>query len=278
MEPQYEAPVTGGAGDGGNTGTTPPSGGQQNTGVQPPTPGGTGATPPSQTPSGASPAGNGQPPTNNGEWIPRTRLNDVTERARQEIARLQQELHNARNPRPAPTAPDPEQERIKEQFFQLFPNAKQLFALAPDKLESLIGAAPQFHAQTEHYWTNVGQDYLRQLEQSMQKVYGGSPDAKARRWIETAFIDWIQNDDAAKQRYLSRDPGLVGDFWQSVESLMLEPVRRSAIAGEQRRSERRSRLPVPGTGTQTLGKGPGPKPKDEDELHERAFEAFEASR
>ena len=193
------------------------------------------------------------------------------------IAQLQYELQNARQPKPQATEPDPETEHIKAQFFKLFPQAQKLFGLQPEHLEALIGAAPGFQAQTEHYWTTVGHNYLRQLEQSMQKVYGGQPDVKARRWIESAFIDWVQNDDQARNRYINQDPNLVAEFWQSVESLMLEPVRRSAIAGEQRRSDRRARLPIPGAGTQALGKGPAPKPKDEDQLHERAFEAFEAA-
>ncbi len=273
-DPTYEPPVDGGAAppaDGGSPGVTPPS------------PSGTGATPPTPPPSsgGTSAAGSGPPPgAQPGEWIPRTRLNEVTDRARQEIARLSGELQRyqqfVERSQPA-SAPDPEGDAIKQQFFKLFPAAQKLFQLPPEQLEQLLGTAPQFQAQTEHYWTTVGQNVLRQLEQSMTKVYGGQPDAKARRWLETAFIDWVQNDDQAKARYINQDPTLVGDFWQSVESLMLEPVRRSAIASEQRRSDRRSRLPVPGVGTQALGKGPAGKPKDEDELHERAFEAFEAA-
>lgn len=269
MEPTYEAPVSGA--DTG-TGTTPPSGG---TGVTPPTPGGTGATPP--PPSGAPSAGGGQPPSNNGDWIPRSRLNEVSERARTEIQRLQGELRAVNQPKPPAEAPDPQAEQIKAQFFKLFPAAEKLFSMQPEKLEQLLQQGPQFQAQTEHYWTTVGGNYLRQLGESMQKVYGGTPDAKARRWVENAFIDWVQHDPQATTRYLQQDPALVADFWQSVESLMLEPVRRSAIANEQRRADRRSRLPVPGQGTQALGKGPANKPKDEDELHERAFEAFEAA-
>jgi hypothetical protein len=259
-DPNYEAPVSDGGSD---------------QGVTPSSPSGTGTPPTSPTPPTSASAGASGPPNNNGEWIPRTRLNEVTDRARQIISQLQYELQTARTPKPPAEEPDQESEQIKAQFFKLFPQAQKLFQLPPDHLEALIGAAPGFQAQTEHYWTTVGHHYLRQLEQSMHKVYGGQPDVKARRWIESAFIDWVQNDDQAKARYINQDPNLVAEFWQSVESLMLEPVRRSAIANEQRRADRRSRLPIPGVGTQALGKGPQKPPKDEDELHERAFEAFE---
>jgi hypothetical protein len=268
-EPNYEAPVTGS----GTEGTAAPSA----PGVTPPTtPTGTGATPPTPPSSGTSAAAPASPPTNNGEWIPRHRLNEVTDSARREIAKLRQQIESLQ-PKPAVAAPDPQTEAIKQQFFKLFPAAEKLFGLQPEKLEQLLGAAPHWQAQTEHYWTNVGQNTLRQLEQSMHTVYGGPPDAKARRWFESAFIDWVNNDPEAQNRYITQDPTLVADFWKQAETLMLDPIRRSAIAAEQRKADRRSRLPSPGVGTQALGKGPAAKPKDEDELHERAFEAFEAA-
>jgi hypothetical protein len=271
-EPNYEAPV-GGA----DTGNTPAAPSTPPAGATPQSPSGTGPNPPSSpAPSGASPAANGQPPDSNGNWIPRHRLNEVTDQARREIARLQQEITKLQ-PKPAAPAPDPEADAIKQQFFKLFPAAQKLFELQPDKLEQLLGAAPHWQAQTEHYWTNVGANYLRQLEQSMHTVYGGAPDAKARRWFESAFIDWVNNDPEAQNRYIQQDPNLVSDFWKQAEQLMLDPVRRSAIAAEQRKADRRNRLPAPAGSTQALGKGPAAKPKDEDELHERAFEAFEAA-
>lgn len=266
-EPNYEAPVTS---DGGAP--SAPS----TAGVTPPTPSGTGPTQTTPPPSGASPAAPSAPP-NNGEWIPRHRLNEVTEQARREIARWRAEAERYR-PQPTQPPPDPQAEAVKAQFFKLFPAAEKLFGLPPDRLEALIASGPHWQAQTEHYWTTVGQNYLRQLEQSMHSVYGGAPDVKARRWFESAFIDWVTNDPDAQSRYISQDPNLVSDFWKQAESLMLDPIRRSAIAAEQRKGERRDRLPKPGVPTQALGRGAPPKPKDEEELHERAYEAFEAQR
>lgn len=194
------------------------------------------------------------------------------------MTRLQQELQTLRTPKPPAAQPDERSEAIKQEFFKLFPQAQQLFELPLEQVQKLLQVAPQLQAQGEHYWGAVGNGQLRQITESMTKLYGGPPEGKALRWAQTAFIDWVENDPAANQRYIAQDPSLASDFMKAFEASFLDPIRRKAVVVEEQRGTRRAALPRPGPRTAAMGQGPPAKPKTEDELHDAAFAALNAQR
>jgi hypothetical protein len=204
-----------------------------------------------QPPAGAQPGSSAQPAQqSHGEWVSRHHLNEVWKAHRQHqevLTRLQNELQAVRAPK-------------------------------LDQVQQLLQVAPQLQAQGEHYWSAVGNGQLRQIRESMDKLYGGQPDAKARRWAETAFIDWVENDPTAKQRYIQQDPNLASDFMKSFEAVFLDPIRRKAVVVEEQRGARRAALPRPGPRSAALGQGPPAQPKTEDERHDAAWAALNAQR
>lgn len=263
-EPNYDAPVENPTVDNGGSPASPSGPAQQS------------GTPP---PAGAQP-GSAQPQAQpQGDWVSRHHLNEVWKAHRQQqevLTRLQNELQAVRAPKQPAAPPDERSEAIKQEFFKLFPQAQQLFELPLEQVQQLLQVAPQLQAQGEHYWSAVGNGQLRQIRESMRNLYGGQPDAKAQRWAETAFIDWVENDPAAKQRYIAQDPALASDFMKAFEASFLDPIRRKAVVVEEQRGARRAALPRPGPRTAAMGQGPPAKPKTEDELHDAAFAALNA--
>jgi hypothetical protein len=190
---------------------------------------------------------------------------------------LQQELQSLRAPKPAAPPSDERTDAIKQELFKLVPELQWLTKLDQEQISQVLQLAPQLQAQGEHYWGAVGNGALRQIRESMEKLYGGQPDAKARRWAETAFIDWVENDPQARQRYIAQDPSLASDFIKSFEAVFLDPIRRKAAVVEEQRGTRRAALPRPGPRTSALG-SQTEKPKTEDERHEAAWAALHAQR
>jgi len=162
--------------------------------------------------------------------------------------------------------------RIREQFARVFPELAALAERAKD-IEGLLQQAPSMSAQTEHYWTQVGSDFLRSLDGQITSVYGDKISPAARGFFQTAFINWVESDAQVQRRYLQRDPNLVTDFWTTMRSHVLDPVRRSAAVTLEQRGKQMARLPQSGPTTPPPTRGPA-KPKTEDELHDAAFAAL----
>ncbi len=231
---------------------------------------------PEQTPPASPPAS--PPPVDQAarpsvDYVPRQHFDALLSH----VQALRDEVARSRTPKPAPPPPDAEADAIRQQFFKLFPAAEKLFGLPVDRVAELLDQAPHLNAQAEHYWSTFGAHMLRSLDERVRQAYGGAPDAKARRWIEVGFIDWVENDPTARQRYLAQDPSLVSDYWTFIDGTVLAPARRSALATEQQRATKRAALPSAGPRTQPVGTPP-PTPKDEDELHAAAWAALQAQR
>lgn len=270
MDPEYTAPV-GDSTPASGVPASPPTSTEQPAG----TPAPTGASPGSAAPAA-------QPPRDaNGEFVPRSRLNEVTARARREIEQYQrriQEFETVAGRQPPPPV-NAEAEAIKRQLFELVPELKALAGIPADKLQGLLQMAPQLEAHTKQYWTNVGGHTLRQLHDAMEKAYGGPVDAKARTWVQAAFTNWLENDQDAYARYINQDPSLAQEFFANFQKLMLDPIGRSALAREQRRAETRRGLPNAGPRTTVQANGnPPTKPKDDDERGALAWAAFQQQR
>lgn len=267
-EPNYEAPV-------GSPTPSDPSGSPS--GVSAGSPPSAGQPSPSGAPSpaGAQPAAPAAPAVPKG-YVPIHRLNEYADQNRSLRAEL---ARRSQPPAAPPAAVNAQDEEVKSAFFKLFPAAKALFDLPAEKLSHALDRMGQHEASFEHYWTNFGSTALRALRGGIQKTYGAQPDPVAGRFVDAAFIDWLENDQDAKQRFFTGDPELVDDFLKKFTSSLLDPIRRTAVAAEQQRITRRDALPRATPRGGTLGANGAPqKPKTAEELHEQAAEAFIASR
>jgi hypothetical protein len=242
-------------------------------------------TPDDAQASDAAPSPAGQVPKG---FIPQYRLREVTERNRQLAARVdyfeRQQQMAQQQPAPRPAAPagpdDPESEVIRQQFFKLFPWAKNFQAALDanpdliDRLQDTVKVVPQFQSQMDQQWQAAGASALRMLSAKGGELYGGDMNPSVQRAHELAFIDRIERDPELRQRYLQGDhDALVREYWQEMTTHMYDPIRRRAAVTNQQRAVRVARVPSSGPASQALGKG-APKPKTEEDVHEAAAQAY----
>lgn len=243
-----------------------------------------GQPPDGQRPGSQSPAGGNQ--TGAGATVPSGLLRD----ANREIRRLQGEL--ARNQRPQqqpaqqPPAPrfedslNAEQRAIRDDIFKIVPELKLLARFDPDKFEQIVNQVSEAGSRSEGlektFWTRNANTHLREVDKLVRDEYGANVDPKAVRRFQAGFIDWIESDPDARERYLDGDPTLVADYWKETTGLIVEPIRSKTSQEAITRAERVGRLPV-------MPKRGGPigaprrtekKPKTEDELHDQAWDAL----
>lgn len=247
-----------------------PTGQPGGTGGSPAPTGQPGATPP----AGATPGSTGPPE----QTVPLAALHEER-RARQQ---LQRELNQLRS-RPAPTptppsAPDPAHEEVRRNFYELFPHFKAFERVKPEQIDGLLGLLdrePQREAMFTQYWQNFGRGALRALGAEIKSVYGGDLDPASRRYIDDAYVAWLENDPDAQIRFYEHDPTLAGDFIKAYSAALLEPYGRGVLAKEQARAERRSRLPMANPRTNAVpANGKPPKKLEGDEVHTAAAEAY----
>lgn len=243
---------------------------------------------PAPTPAGgdpAAPAAGAQPGQVPPGYVPVYRVRELADRNRAFEARIKELESAARRPAPGPEPEfNPETEAIKRQFFSLFPHAKGLFAAIeknPDmltKLEEALTVLPGVAADSEQRWVAQGAQALRSLATEGAKIVGAELPLKARAWHEAAFIASLEADPELRSRYMRGDvEALVREYWQDVNTNMLDPIRRSAAVKLQQRGDRVARVPTAGSGSGPVGKG-GTKPKSEDDLHDQAWDALQAQR
>lgn len=246
-----------------------------------------------QQPDGAAPKAQGAAPDpagqpqggGDGQMVPSYRLRQVTERYRQleqHTLGLQQRLEalekgGGRQAQPAPQE-DRETAAIREQFSKMFPTLAKLNDFDIAKLEEILQTQPAQQQQWEQYWTNVGQNSLRNLQAKITEVYGEKTDPTTRGVFEAAFISWVERDPEARERYLSQDPSLIDDFWKRTTAAVLDPVRKNAAAQIAQRVGRVERLPSAAKSNTALPGAKPQKPKTEEELHDAAWDAMASSR
>jgi hypothetical protein len=253
-------------------------------GIQSGTPPDTSGTPPTDpnAPAGAGTGGDGQQQQEREGWIPRTRFDEVNgslSQLRAENARLQALNEQRENigrqllGQPPAAPEDPYAARVKEQFFQLFPEMKEVLALLPH-LKRVPDVMPQAEAQSEAFYSHLGTQHMGHLTTAAAAIYGEKLSPDQRSYLSEQFMGYLSKDKALQQRYLAGDPALASEFMQKYQAAMLDPVRRSALADQQRRANLVGRLPSRGPATAPI---PGVKPpeiKTEDDRHEAAFNAL----
>ncbi len=252
-------------------------------GTEPGAPNGRGADA-NARPGSSSPAGGTQ--TGAGATVPSGRLRD----ANREIRRLQNELERARQqPVTAQNQPparrfeddlDPESRKIRDDIFKIVPELKLLQRFDPDKFDQIVTQLGETAARSEGtektFWTRNANQHLRELDKLVRAEYGETADPKAVRRFQAGFIDWLESDPDARERYLDGDPTLVNDYWKETTGLIVEPIRSKTSQEAITRAQRVGRLPVMPKRGGAIGapRRPAAKPKTDDEVHEQAWDAL----
>ncbi len=193
-------------------------------------------------------------------WVPPHRLRETREAAerqaaqqfaqreaqlRQEADQYRAQLHRLVGVGPQP---DPQKDTIRQQYFDLFPEAKILHERSKD-IVGLLNQAGNLEAVQQHHW----QGYARQ---TMDRLYGlaaefnGAPlSDSGKQWLHSSFVGWVNQNPDRATRY-EQDPSIVEDYWREYTSNFGDPVRRAAAATVQGRAAAVQGLPqdTPGGG------------------------------
>lgn len=224
-----------------------------------------------QTPPAVAPvaAPTGTPPAPTGftykedrsSWVPSHRISEESQRRQ----RAESDLATTRAQLQAITGATPKTddvkrvEEIKEQFFQLFPNAKDFLSMSKEEMAALLQAPRQASQATEFVtqgWARHGKQMLSSVVDRANDAIGGEMSERAATRVKHAFIQMIdeQNELGREQgrptplmqKYLDGDQTLVEDFIKEWSEDFLTPARRQATASQVARVQR-----VPQSGTRT---------------------------
>lgn len=231
-------------------------------------------------PGSSSPAGG--TPTGAGATVPSGLLREANRKIRQLEGQLRTRSEPRPDRQPADRPPaedlDPESRAIKEQLFKIVPWLAKLEKLDPEALDRIVNeVAPSAQSLEKTYWTRNANQHLRELDKLIRVEYGEQADPKAVRRFQAGFIDWLESDEDARERYLDGDPTLVADYWKETTGLIVEPIRSKTSQEAVTRAQRVGRLPVMPKRGGAIGaprRSDAKKPKTDDEVHEQAWDAL----
>lgn len=217
------------------------------------------------------------------------------------IDRLERLIEEQSKPRVEPVVAKPGQtltpeqqaarESIKAKYFEVFPEAKELFEQAKDILAA-AKVAPGMAAQAEAADNHRAESALRTVADTVasrilgQGKTGANLRPEFRRRIATAFAQWTgvdYLDDESKMppeiraravRYQSGDTSLFDEFARDFHSDFTPANRPERVA-----DARRASVKSPRGGPASAPPPAGPKPpasEDEDDLHNAAFRSLRA--
>lgn len=224
-----------------------------------------------------------------GAQVPSHRLREANaraERAERRARELEMASRYYRQPeaprsRPDAAALDPETQRVKDAFRQMYPTLAALEerGIDLDQLSRVVspeGPIRSFEDLQTQIWRNVALTTLRAVDMKVKDTYGGNVKPSTVRHYQTAFMSWVQDDEDRKNRYIENDPNLVDDFWTDTTGDVVEPIRQSATDKIRSRVERVNGLPrfTGRTGPVGAQTKPKLKGKTEDEIHDAAFDAL----
>jgi len=165
---------------------------------------------------------------------------------------------------------------LREQIETLYPALKRFREEGNDifqLLDTLKENYPNLESFQQQHWNTLGHDTMNRVIDSYREAYNvtGELSPSARRQLHSAFVAFVQQDEAFTDRYINRDPKLVAEFIDDLKAGLLSQPRVQANAGVINRGTQ-ARLPRGGvTSSPVAGQQPA-KPKDIDE----ALNAFDA--
>lgn len=189
------------------------------------------------------------------KWVPPHRVVEASTR----VTTLQKELELERQRVAAlagtrtQTPEDLDQAQIQEALFKL-PQFAHLKGLTPEVLQDLIEMRQlrsSMEQSSQHVWRTLALDTTNQLESRYKDLIGADElTPQQSQILGTMFMGMAGNTQESRnefrQRYESRDPKLMDEFFEVLQQGIIEPVRRTALAGPLRRPA------VPRSGSATV--------------------------
>lgn len=273
----------GGAATGGNSaGTPPPASGGASTGDS-------GSSAASAT-GGSGTAGKSvfTYPEDRSNWVPSHVLRERSDKFRQQQEALQRDLEYERRrvaalsgieqPKPRLSA---EQEQIRREFFELFPEYAGLAKLDASKLEKIaqldFDAIQRANQETsQRIWTNHGTQAVQYFSGKIKDAYGADVAPTTMKRVLNAFVAECGENVQMLQRYEAGDFSVIDEFMADWTKGFIDPVRKSATQLTPGQVAAR-KLPRGGGSATVSAKPPSLKPSDGDKYHSAAFEAFQRS-
>lgn len=189
------------------------------------------------------------------QWIPPHRLNEVTNRYRQEaesrrdLERRYRALAGLEQPR------NQEHDAVRAQFSTVFPELAPLLQ-HPEQLQQVLklvqsGQLNEMAGTTEAYWARHAQSISRDLVTKYAASVGveaSTLGARATNRMALQLKAFIEEDQSGQRQYRFEmgDPVLVEECLADMQGLFVEPVRRSTATAAARTVETNRRLPEAG--------------------------------
>lgn len=221
-----------------------------------------------QVPSGqtAKPTGYTYP-EDRSQWIPKHRFDQVNSQATR-AAQLEQELAAERKRVQAlagvtPTDPDEANtERVRNAFFQMFPQFKHLASMSEEQIQQLVQAPQQFQKQNDaelKQWQRHGNQQVGLIAERVAAAMGAdSLTPRQTEKLRTTFSAWIRaqasselqatggRESVTLQKYEDGDESVVDAFVKEYVEDFVAPARRQVAAQNINRTR-----PVPNSAGRT---------------------------
>lgn len=257
-------------------------------------------------PAGGDPAASAAPPASGdgtqGDrltppapgWIPPHRFSEVTtnlrsvqeenrqlretvERLSGNFDRMQTGLNTALGNTPEQRV-DPQVARIREQMLTVFPELRTVVENAK-AVSTMIETFPTVQGHMTATNEQLAASTFALIDEHLKPMFAGDDGtipAFARRQAQQGFIDFLQSDPKAFQRYTRGDRSLVAEWYGRFQSDFIDVIKRNALAGAQNRGQRVMGLPRTGPATSVTPAARPPKPPASlDEAIEGAWNAMQ---
>ena len=219
-------------------------------------------------------------PEDRSNWVPPHRIREVREaeqrRYAQEVQARDAEIRRYQDQVRALTGvtPPPNQEHgnIRQQFDEVFGPGASEFLAQREHMQQVAAEMQELRQAVDHIWRNHGRQSMDRIYSQASETLGGPLTDEGKRALHAAFTGWIQSSPEYAQRYVD-DPSVVDEFWKTLSSTLVDPVRRSAQA--QTISRAPGALPQD-TPAGVPTPGPAPKPANMDERMEQAWASYNA--
>ena len=219
-------------------------------------------------------------PEDRSNWVPPHRIREVREaeqrRFQQEQAQLQAQLQHYQRQVQALTGTLPqgntEHTNIRQQFDEVFGAGASDFLSQREQMQQYVARMQELEQAVDYIWRNHGRQSMDRIYSQASETLGGPLSDEGKRALHAAFTGWIQSSPEYAQRYVD-DPSVVDEFWKTLSSTLVDPVRRNATAQVVNRAhgplpqDTPAGVPLP---------GPAPKPANMDERMSQAWNSYNA--
>jgi hypothetical protein len=215
------------------------------------------------------------------------------ERHQAEAARYRAMLEagtGIRLPESQPQIP-PQIQRAREQFDAIYPGFSTFMAQAPLLMQVAralqeggidprsFSRLPDVFAGVEYQWERHAQSTLEPIHSAIAQDYGLQQlTPRQARTVTQDFIAWVEENPQRAQRYTRGDRTLGAEYLEDYRSGFITPLRASAAAPVVTQAQRSAGLPPVPRPSGIAPPAPAAPPLTEDQIHDNAWQQFQAAR